>query len=398
MRIVIVDLHCNGFLLCNFDKIVNKRLPLTKHVFFLKEALAEGYEIVDYITGTQSGLWVGKKSLFLNRLEAAFVLKRNGLKKKVSCITDAAKIEDRDLVIFYSHLNDSFDLYAVPGRKYCNVNHFFSMKSAGGAWLPDILPADGFEGYICEADVLHDSPFFRKYLPTEGKKMLLMPYVAEPRFQRRKDFEERKNQALALGSVGLTFDMYRKLYGTDQLHPMRRELLDRKDENRDQIVCMIEHLKQPGIRFPADARDGKVRKFIKRFFNHFYSSANSPFRRNGKNSGYYHSDRVEQLNDYKMFVYPEEVTGLPALGFVEGMLCGCAYIGRNCPMYEKIGMTAGLHYIGYDGSYDDLIRQVRYYQQHGKELQIIAENGYCFAKEKLSAKAVFRQLIAQLDK
>lgn len=397
MRIVIVDLHCNGFLLCNFDKIVNKRLPLTKHAFFLKEALEEGYKVVNYITGTQSGLWVGKNSLFLNRLESAFVLKKNGLKNRVSCITDVREIADSDLVIFYSHLNDSFDLHAVPGHRYCNVNHFFEMKSAGGVYLPDFLPADDFEGYICETDVLQDSPFFRKYLPTEGKKMLLMPYVAESRFQRKKAFEERENRALALGSVGITSDMYREMYGTDQLHPMRRELLDRRKENTEQIVCMIEQIKHPNDILPANSRDGKVRKFIRRFVNHFYRTKNSPFRRNGKNAGYYHSDRVGLMNDYKMFVYPEEVTGLPALGFVEGMLCGCAYIGQESPMYAKIGMIAGRHYIGYDGSYDDLIEQIRYYQIHGDELQTIAGNGYCFAKEKFSSKAVFRHFIEQFE-
>lgn len=397
VRIVIVDLHCNGFILRDFDHIVNKRWPMTKHAFFLKEALDAGYEVLDYITGTRSGLWIGKKSLLLNKLEAYYVLKKNGFKNKVTCITDAHEINEDDLVLFYSHVDDSFDLHATPGQKYCNVNHFFYLQSAGGVELPDFLQAKYFDGYVCEADVLHDSPFFRKYLPTEDKKMLLLPYVAEGRFKMTKPFHARENKALALGSVGIKSDLYRDVYNTDQLHPMRKELLDRKGEDRGQIECMVEHIVYPNDIFTVQAGDSRFVKFAKRFCNHFYGNFHSPFRKNGKNAGYYNKDRVEQLNEYKMFIYPEEVTGVPALGFVEGMNCGCAYIGLDSPMYSKIGMESGVHYIGYDGTYDDMVEKIKYYQRHNRELAQIAQNGYKFVKKQLSSQEVFKQFIRQLE-
>lgn len=398
MRIVIVDLHCNGFLLRNFEYIIDRRRPVMKHAFFLKEALKEGYEIINYITGTNSGLWIGKNSLLLNRMEAAYVLWKNGCRHKICNTTDKKEIRQDDIVIFYSHTDDKFDLDAVPGRKFCNVNHFFSMCSCGKRWLPDFLKEESFEGYICEADVCNDSLLFRKYLPVKQKKMILMPYVAEKRFQKKRPFAQRKNKALALGSCSIRLDLLVDVYGTDQLHPMRSEILARSRENTGQIECMIEKIVHPQDLFRTMESDGRVIKFVKRFCNHFYRNANSPFQKNGKNAGYYNKDMVQLLNEYKMFIFPEEVTGIPALGFVEGMSCGCAYIGIESSMYAKIGMQSGIHYIGYNGTYDDLVKKIRYYQVHEKEAEKIAEKGYRFVKENLASGKVFSRVMEQLQK
>lgn len=401
MRIVIVDLHCNGFILCTFEKIINRYRSVAKHAFFLDEAIENGYEVVDYVTGTRSYLWIGKELPLLNRWEAIYVIKKNGLKGKVSIITDVNKIREDDLVIFYPHLNASFNLCAVPGHKYANVNHFFNMTSTdrGIAWS-DFLESKGFEGYICEADVLNDSPLFREIFPVNGKKMLLLPYVAKQRFERKTEYCKRNNKAVALGSFSQShkYQLYKEIYGTEWLHPMRWEILQNKDRCQKQIECMIEELKFPEPYFEIGKNENGGIKFLKRVINHFFMAYNSPFRMNGKQGEYYSKDRVALLNDYKMFIYPEEITGVPALGFVEGMSCGCAYIGLDSPMYTKLGMKPGEHYIGYDGTYDDLLEKIRYYQEHGDELERIAENGYRFVQENLNAKTVFKRFIEQFER
>lgn len=395
MRIVIVDLHCNGFFLRNLEYIMNKRQSVRKHAFFIDAALNDGYEVLNYITGTSSGLWLGKNSLFLNRLEAKYILRKNGFWGKIKNITNQSEIRQDDLVIFYSHLDDSFDIRSTPGHKYCNVNHFFSMRSVNGVLLRDRLTKEDFEGYICEADVMNESAFFRKYLPVD-KKIILMPYIAEMRFQREKTFQDRKNKAVALGSCGIESDLFMDVYGTKQLHPMRNELWLRRNKNIEQIDCMIEKIVSPKDYFKMRADENRFVKFSKRVFNHYYRNRNSPFRKNGRNAGYYNKDMVKLLNQYRMFIYPEEITGMPALGFVEGMSCGCAYIGLESPMYTNLGMKSGIHYIGYNGSYNDMIEKIRYYQIQNDELEKIAENGYRFVKENLTSKKVFRKFIEQL--
>jgi glycosyltransferase involved in cell wall biosynthesis len=89
-----------------------------------------------------------------------------------------------------------------------------------------------------------------------------------------------------------------------------------------------------------------------------------------------------------MFVSPEEDVGIPGIAFVEGMACGCAYIGLKSIMYESLGLIPDFHYITYDGSYDDLLNKIRYFQQNPKELDIIAKNGYNFVNEKFSEKKI----------
>lgn len=59
----------------------------------------------------------------------------------------------------------------------------------------------------------------------------------------------------------------------------------------EMIECRIEKLERLQNRFPVDVSDGQVIKFVKCFVNHVYRSANRPFRKNGKNAGYYNKDK-----------------------------------------------------------------------------------------------------------
>ena len=65
---------------------------------------------------------------------------------------------------------------------------------------------------------------------------------------------------------------------------------------------------------------------------------------------------AEKFNEYKMCLIGEEILGVPGIGFVEGMACGCAYFGKR-GYYEDYGMKEGVHYIAYDGSPDDLLEK-----------------------------------------
>ena len=92
-------------------------------------------------------------------------------------------------------------------------------------------------------------------------------------------------------------------------------------------------------------------------------------------------DIVGLYNKYMMFVNPEEIIGLPGIGFVEGMACGCAYIGLDSSIYSDIGMKKGVHYIAYDGTLSDLCDKISYYQENEDELEEIAGNGKKFIRD-----------------
>jgi len=61
-------------------------------------------------------------------------------------------------------------------------------------------------------------------------------------------------------------------------------------------------------------------------------------------------------------------------------------------------MKAGIHYIGYNGTPEDLIAKIQYYQkpEHQNELEQIAENGYQFAVNNFKGEIVAKRLIDEL--
>jgi spore maturation protein CgeB len=98
-----------------------------------------------------------------------------------------------------------------------------------------------------------------------------------------------------------------------------------------------------------------------------------------------------------MFIVPEEINDLPAIGAVEGMACGCAYIGKIDPMYTDLGFIPNVHYIGYDGSLKDLIIKISYFQKHAKQLEKIASAGYKFVTAKYNGPFVAQNFIKDIN-
>lgn len=91
--------------------------------------------------------------------------------------------------------------------------------------------------------------------------------------------------------------------------------------------------------------------------------------------------------------------GIPGIGFVEAMACGCAYIGQTTGYYEDYGMQEGVHYIGYDGTKEDLAAKIEYWQrpENQNKLMEIANAGYNFVKENFDSTIVASRLLEQLQ-
>ena len=108
---------------------------------------------------------------------------------------------------------------------------------------------------------------------------------------------------------------------------------------------------------------------------------------------------VEKFNEYQMCIVGEEILGVPGIGYVEGMACGCAYIGLDSSMYRDLGLIPGTHYISYDGSMEDLRRVIQYYQadEHQNELKTIAQTGCEYIRNNFCGNKVARKLIDDLE-
>jgi hypothetical protein len=170
----------------------------------------------------------------------------------------------------------------------------------------------------------------------------------------------------------------------DELQPMRRRLYEEFDKYKTQMDCLISDL--DASRTVAEnnqkiSRDTNLSQLIES---------------KSDQGDYYKKDIVEIYNSYTMFAVPEEICGLPAIGFVEGMACGSVYFGLDDPMYRDIGMYPGIHYVSYDGTVVDLMSNVNYYQEHPVELIKIRDAGYKFVLEKLNSVAIYSNFFHQL--
>ena len=107
---------------------------------------------------------------------------------------------------------------------------------------------------------------------------------------------------------------------------------------------------------------------------------------------------VEAFNSYKMCVVGEEILGIPGIGFVEGMACGCAYLGVDSPAYRDWGLIPGVHFIAYDGSKEDLRAKIEYYQkdENQEELEKIANTGCEYVRTHFNGEIVAEKLMHDL--
>jgi len=280
------------------------------------------------------------------------------------------QLKKDDVIFFFPHLTDTFlskkilkrsFLYRFKGLRLAHMSHYFSRTK----YIADILRWLKIDTVVSEVD-LRRSKYFSKFFEFV-KNIYILPFGLRSRYKKITEFEGRTNLALALGTYDYldlenmgknnpNYD-YKCFFKSNVFHNMRKTLY----ENRKRMAGVIDCLIAPTV----------VRV--------------DP---NKKQKDYLSYDIVEKYNQYKMFISPEENVGLPSVNVFEGMACGCAYIGIKHQMYADYGMVEGTHYIGYDGSLDDLEKQIKYYQSHLSELKKIADNGYNLVTKKFSEDRV----------
>lgn len=251
-------------------------------------------------------------------------------------------------------LNKDFE--KIIAFKVINFSHF----SYNSNYASQNVKNANFDLIISENNLIENSSYFQRYFKWYNKDFLVIPFVPKNRFRSFNPFLSRKNKAIATGTITLPMDEdFINFYGHSDLQPMRKLIFEQRDN-----------------------------------LNNYIDSYISPIIENHKNKisdkqkKYFSFDIVQKYNEYMMFIVPEEIIGLPGIGFVEGMKCGSAFIGKECKMYSDLGLINGINYIGYDGTIEDLVNKILYYQNSVEELEKIAIHGYNliqkeFTKEKI---------------
>lgn len=388
MRIIFIDMHCVNFLTKTFRQIrmKSKTVPY-KHKFLVDYALDHGIEICNYITGRDYDIWgLGRlkktwggfdKSRSIALWEHNYVIRDSyGDKRRIRAIRNKDEIRRDDIIIGYLCKGYHLEILSeLRGYKVLMGNHFISINQ------PVDLSEYHIHAFVNEI-FLKENAFVKTYIQSPGVEHIVCPYVFAGRFINQH--RERKNKLMATGSLSTCkgnpgYRLYRDFFGTEWIQPMRKEIFDKAAEYPAEIDSYISYIYEDKKEIRDS--DSVLKRWMKRLYNRFEVS---------EQRRYTSFDMADKFNEYQMFACPEELAGMPGIGAIEGMACGTAYIGLEHEMYRGLGLIPGIHYISYDGSFDDFIGKIRYYQLHTEEAAQIAEQGESFIREHFNEDEVAR--------
>ena len=388
MRIVFVNLHGNEFLVKTLNKYIFKQSVAIKHKYLLDYLLSrDDVEVCSYINNRGLSLSYTTRNRFLQSfrfLEHRIAMKKNGIPlKKITVLKSEDEIRHDDIVVLYQLFGPQFEFNKRPDAFIAVSQLHFTVTQA-----PKMQQLDPDLMYN-ESDMQKRFIAFDEYFGWFNKQYLVIPFVYAERFKVVKPFAERHNKAVSVGTV--TYPEYlTKYYGHNCLQPARKQVYDNAKELTPWVDCFNSDYLEDDKKIAVKKSDNAVKKVFVRLHDKFFT---------GHQKKYYSFDMVEKFNDYKMCVVGEEIIGLPGIGFVEGMACGCAYLGQTIGYYEDYGMKEGVHYIGYDGTLDDLKAKISYYQQpeHQEELETIAKTGCEFVRSHFNGPAAAESLLNNLQ-
>lgn len=386
MRIVFVNLHGNEFLLKTLNKIIFKQSVAIKHKYLLDYLLnRDDIEVCSYINKKGFSLTYSHAESFrwLRFIEHHIALRCNGIDaKKIKVIKKESDIKPDDIVILYNYYKNQLDFTKRPNAFIAvSLIHF---GTANAQILQQLKP----DAFYNEANFSHGSKIYERFYNWFNNPFVTIPFVFADRFQKKVPFVERKNMAVSVGTVTYMHNIT-EVYGDPCAQPARKQIKDHATDLSDIIECRNSDYAENDKSKDSSHTTNPILKICRELYNKMFT---------GHQSSYYSFNMVDKFNEYKMCIVGEEIMGIPGVGFVEGMACGCAYIGQTIGYYEDYGMKEGVHYIGYDGSIADLRKKIEYYQmpEHQKELEKIAQAGYEFVHSNFKGEKIAKGLIEKL--
>lgn len=393
MRIVFVNLHANEMLLKTLPKYVFKQSCAIKHGYLLKYLLKHPeYEVCSYLNDRAFSLMHNGPEVvlrFLNAfktLEHKHIVRKNGHDpRKVTVLKNIEDIREDDIVIVYRHHSEQLrNMEQVTAFKALSMIHFWGSRDEAGR-----IAQAKVDCMINESNLQKNSEIYRRYYTFDGP-WIVHPFVFEPRFQNKKAFAERENKAFSVGTITYKdAPDFLEVYGDPCDQPSRKQIKDNPEFLEGCVDCYSSDYMEDADLLKIESGDNALVAFYKKLYNRFHT---------GQQKKYYSFNMVDKFNEYKMCIVGEEILGVPGIGFVEGMACGSAYIGLDSPMYTDLGLYPGVHYIGYDGSLEDLKAKIQYYQapEHQEELERIAATGCAYVREHFNGDTAAESLLEKL--
>lgn len=391
-RVIFVNLHGNEFLVKTINKIIFKQSAAVKHKYLLDYLLnKDDIEVCTFLNNKSMSLsyaHAGKFPKWMAKLEHKYILRKNGIPlNKVTILTEESQIRKDDILIVYNYYANQYEFKKRPDC-FIAVSHLhFNTSNAERMRLlnPDLV--------YNEANFQHGSKIYEAFYSWYKNEFYVIPFVFGDRFVAKNDFKTRENKCFSTGTVTYMHNIT-PYYGDPCAQPARKQIMT----NRDQLEGLVDCYNSDYLE-DTDDKKLKGNNFFARLYNSVYSKLYS-----GRQKKYFSFDMVEKFNQYKMCLIGEEIMQIPGIGFVEGMASGCAYIGQTEGYYEDYGMIEGVHYIGYDGTIEDLKRKIKFYQQpeNQQQLELVAAEGSKFVRNNfkghLIAEKLFNHMSLQSDK
>lgn len=396
-RIVFVNLHANSMLVKTFAQLLFKKSISLKHGYLLDFLIDNPtIEVCSYIN--KDGFSLGSKFFsdklflrsFLSRfrfVEHKYIMRKNRINfKKITILKKLEEIQNDDIILLYILYPQQFaEIGNIHAFKAISFVHFPFLleetKNLINQVAPNILSG--------ESNLVQFNKYFNDCTNWKGD-FVVSPFVYENRFKPVRPFKERENKAVSMGTIAYHRDeIFKALYGDTVLQPIRKKIKIHSNDLKNYIACY-------NMDYHESFKDEEVLpdgNLLKQIYQRW--------RRNihrGQQKQYYSFDMVDKFNEFKMCIVGEEITGVPGIGFVEGMACGCAYIGLNNGLYEQYGLKEGIHYIGYDGTLSDLIEKIKYWQrpENQNKLEEIAQCGCAYVREHFNKEAVASSFLSRL--
>lgn len=375
MRLIFFSPDIDPMMGTTLNDYRNKRKSISKYSYLIKQSLKfQPNETYFYVKSGRGLLKIN----WLNKFKFLYWARINKYRIKWDHLLDDQSIfGDGDVLLCNSRRclkDDSLKVFEhfTKLKKLAILDHYMvdTEKIASNSNKYKI------NGYLAAANLYKTSDYFKKFFSFNQQDVYVLPHVAEARFNKNVEFNGRKNKTFVSGGIAIfnRDEPYLKdffsFFPDSVYHPMRRVIY----ENSNQLSSFIDH-KLYVISSPALSRSASLDSLKK-----------------------YHADfnMVEAYNSYKMFLAPEELSGLPAIAFIEGLNCGAVLIGKNGAIYEDLGFEDRESYIAYDGTLPDLCEKISYYQRHSKELSKIAQTGYSFCVKNFNQETVFKKFYQDL--
>lgn len=387
-RIIFVNLHGNEFLVKTLNKIIFRQSIAVKHAYLLEYLLnRDDIEVCTFINRRGLSLSYTTQNRFLQSfrfLEHRYAMKKNGIDpRKITVLRKEEEIRPDDILITYAYYGPTqFVWHQIPDctRVVCQIHFGTHHSELQRKFAPHAM--------YNESDLQKYSGMWKRDIPWFSNKFITLPFIPAPRFKTTKDFENRKNKAVSVGTITYMPHII-AFYGESCAQPARRNCRELAKERPDLIDSFNFDYAENQQGMPPKTSKNPIIKTYQRLHAKFTG---------GHQKQYYSFDMVEKLNSYKIAVVGEEVMGIPGIGFVEAMACGCAYIGQNIGYYEDYGMIEGVHYIGYDGTKEDLANKIEHWlsPQNSKKLEEIASAGQKFVTKNFTKEKIASLLVNEL--